>query len=503
MKQVKKGGVYVSVLCATVFFFITSCASPAKPASSEPEKKPVPEWVSTPPAGNAQSEFFVGSASDAAGDAAKAEEQAIYSLIAEITRYFGVKVTSETTSQAKASLNDFQAQVTQQVRQSGAARIAGFRVTDKFTDKQGSRVTVYLLAQYDRTELQKEKDRIAAVFQEQLDAVAVPERKGKELEGKGDLFGAAKAYLEAAAAASGSSIENAAVKFERNVNNAKGVVGKIGLVRLSGKIAGTVGEPLPAAFRLKVVNGQSEGDPAVAGADIQVSYKEARSGGRLGVKTVNLKSDAKGVVEFAHPTPTFVGSETVVMMLDLSASLEPLAKAPKSFANLIAGLEDAVNSKRVNFEYSVVSRAKDVPTGIVVLDTDAAGNPTGSSNAAAGLLEALSGDGFKVRTLAFNATKLKSMSEADFVKSVSSSFGSQIERIIFGVIGVDEYEEGRGTIQVRVAGTVKAIDLKTGQTLYTKRLFKRSVGSNSEGTMNSAFRNVGLDFGKDLSKNLP
>ena len=503
MKVANKVGLFLSVLGATAFLFIMSCASPAKPASAEPEKKKAPDWVLTPPQGNAQNEFFVGSASDASGDAAKAEEQAVYSLIAEITRYLGVKVTAETTSQAKASLDNFQAQITQQVKQSGNARLAGFRVADRFQDQQGGRVTVYLLAQYERTELQKEKDRIAAVFQEQVDAVAVPEKKGKDLEGRGDLFGALKAYLEAATAASGSNIDNAAIKFERNINNAKAALGKISLVSLSPGLKAKVGEAFAEPFRFKVVNGQAEKDPPVKAADVQVTYKEGRAGGRLAVKTVNLQSNDQGVVEFVHPAPTFVGSETVTVMLDLSAFLAPLAKLPKNFANLVAGLEDLANTKRVNVEYSVASRAKDVALGIVVLDTDSAGNPTGNSNTAAGALEALSADGFKVRTLAFNATKLKTLSDAEVVKNVSASFGGQIERVIFGVIAVDEFEQEKGSVQVRVAGTLKALDLKSGQTLYTKRLIKRSVGSTAEAAMNSAFRNLGLDFGKDLSRNLP
>jgi hypothetical protein len=502
MKNTVKNLALCTAFAMTALLFISGCSTPAKPSAAEPAKKAPPQWVLTQPAGNAQFEFFVGSSSDASGDAAKAEEQAIYSLIAEITRYMGVRITTDTTSEAKASLDAFQAQVTQQVRQQGDARVTGFRVADKFVDKDKARVTVYLLAQYDRAELEKEKARLAAVFQEQIDAVALPEQKGREFENRGDLFNSIKSYIEAAAAASGSNVDNAAIKFERNINNAKRVVGRIGLVPLTGVLTGAIGEPLRETFKLKVVNGQGEKDPPVPGADIQVSFKELR-GGRVGIRTASLQSDENGMVEFEHPTPSFVGSEKLTMMLDLSAFLRPLDRVPRNFAFHVNGLQDLVGTKRADFEYTVLSRAKDVPTGIVVLDMDTAGNSTGGSGTASGILESLSTDGFKVRTLAYNSTMLKGMSDADIVKSIAASFGTQVERIIFGTIAIDEFVEEKGTFQVRVAGTVKAADLKSGQVFYSKRMFKRSIGSSSDGAISGAFRNLGVDFGKDLSRNLP
>ena len=480
---------------------LSGCASPAK--STARDAKSPPDWVLRTPSGTAQNEFFVGSSSHPGGDAAAAEEQAVYSLISEITRYIGVTVTSETTSQAKATLDSFQAQVIQQVKQSGSARMAGLRVADKFIDRQGGRVTVYILAQYDRAELQKERDRIAAVFQEQVDAVALPEQRGRELDAAGDLFGSIRSFIEAAAAASGSNVDNAAIKFERNINNAKGVINKIGLIPLSGMIAGTIGEPFPDTFRLKVVNGQRESDPPVQGAEIQVSYKEVRTGGRVGVRAVNLQSGADGIVEFGHPVPTFVGSEKLVMMLDLSAFMRPLDRVPRNFTAQVSGLQDLVNSKRADFGYTVVSRARNISTGIVVLDMDKASNPMGSSGTASGILESLSRDGFQVRTLSYDAARLRGMSDNDILKNVSSSFGGEIERVIFGTIAIDEFEESRGSFQVRVAGTVKAADLKTGQILYSKRMFKRSISGSPDGAISAAFRNLGTDFGQDLSRNLP
>ena len=48
--------------------------------------------------------------------------------------------------------------------------------------KEKAGVTVYLLAQYATADLEREKRRIEAVFREQQEAVAGPEREGAELE---------------------------------------------------------------------------------------------------------------------------------------------------------------------------------------------------------------------------------------------------------------------------------------------------------------------------------
>ncbi|MFQ3621041.1 MAG: hypothetical protein SNJ78_08860 [Spirochaetales bacterium] len=494
--------VFGVILLVTGGFF--SCATPSKSKdSAAAEGKTPPEWVITPPRETAEHYFFVGSASDLGGDAAKAEEQAIYNLMAEITRYLGVRVTAETTSEARATLDRFQAEVVQQVRQEGSARLVGLKVTDKYIQRERNRITVYLLAQYQRSELEKEKARIAAVFQEQVDAVAVPEQKGRRLEQQGDLFGAIQSYIEAAVAATTSRMENAEIRFERNINNAKRVVSRISILPLTGEVGGMIGDPLPEPFRIKVVDGSSTSDPPVSGADIQVSFKESRAGGRTSVRTTVLKSGEDGIVEFQHPVPTFIGRESVALGLDLSPYLRPLETVPRQYRSLVNSLTDLALSKRVDIPLIVVSRAKNIPTGVVVLDLDAAGNPTGANRTRAGVVEALTEEGFRTVNVALDPISLRNQSETDFIRTLSTQFGAQIDRIVFGTVSIDEFIEERGQFQVRVSGTLKAADLKTGQVLYTRRLLKRSIGANAEAALSAAFRNLGIDFGKDLARSLP
>jgi len=180
-----------------------------------------PDWIGTPPAANATSTFFTGAGTSKEGDQAKAEEIARGALIDEIMRYLGVKITAQTTATARASVDSFQSEVRQQLTQTGSGNIAGLQIAGKYVEKRANGLTVYLLAKYSTTDLAKEKRRLEEVFREQVEAVSGPEKEAQDLEAAGSFYAAAARYLDAAAAASKSGIDNAKIKFERVINSAK------------------------------------------------------------------------------------------------------------------------------------------------------------------------------------------------------------------------------------------------------------------------------------------
>ncbi len=474
-----------------------ACGSgPAETKSSAP-----PDWVSTTPVDTDEYMFFVGSASDSGGDLAKAEENATYSLLSEIMRFIGVKITTETTSTAKASLDDFQAAVTATVKQTSSNKVAGFKVVDTWVQKRPPAVTVYILGQYLREDIMKEKARLEALFREQEEAISGPEKEGKDLENAGKYYDAIVKYIEAAGAASSSELENASIKFERNINNAKAVLSKLALFALSDNIEGLVGSPFKKTFDLKVAAGNTPDARGIPGVDVLVSYKEAR-GNRVAVKTVTLKTDGRGMISFDHPVPGFVGKEKLTMSLDFSSALKPIQNVPRKYQDLVGGLEDLINQKRVVFQYSVLSNARNVPTGVVVLDVDKAGNPTGTRDTASGILESLTAAKFRIQTLSVDAAFLRGKSDADIVTAIAESFGKQIERVVFGIVGIEEFEEKDGFL-VKVSGTVKVADLKTGEILSSVKQFKRTRASSSTGAISGAFRGLGVEIGTKLASELP
>jgi hypothetical protein len=512
MERLKKNSISTLAACAVVLVLLfSSCAGGAPAAKTgEPEASTTqkaeqpPDWVLQPPEGDDQYEYFVGSASNESGDRVAAEEQAVNSLIAEITRFMGVRITAESTATAKSSLESYQASVTQVVKQSGSAQVAGFKVVDKFVDqREGGQVSVYILGRYNRQDLLKEKRRLAELFEEQIRSVEEPEEQGKALAAEGKYIQAIQKFTEAAAAAAGSTIDNADVKFERNINNAKSVVEKISLEKLNDNISGAVREPFGETFDLRVYALEDGEETPIEGANIRVSYKIIRSNGRTGVKSVNRETNSDGILSFEHPVPEIVGTETVTMALDLSSYIEPLEDVSRSYQSAVEGLTDLINEKRVSFQYTAISRAKEIPTGIVVLDTDIAGNPTGNSNTASGILESLSQANFSIRTLNYDAEKLADLSDPQLIAEIKKQFGGQIDRLIFGVVSLDKFDESDDSYLVRVSGTVKAADLASGRILYSKSSFKNSRGSSSKAVISSAFKSLGIQLGEEMARNLP
>ncbi len=511
MERPKKTIISSLAGCAVVLVLLLSSCAGGAPAvkTGEPEQtgaktEQPPNWVLQPPEGDDQYEYFVGSASNESGDRVAAEEQAVNSLIAEITRFMGVRITAESTATAKSSLESYQASVTQVVKQSGSAQVAGFKVVDKFVDtREGGQVSVYILGRYNRQDLLKEKRRLAELFEEQVRSVEEPEEQGKALASEGRYIQAIQKFTEAAAAAAGSNIDNADIKFERNINNAKSVVEKIILKKLNDNISGAVREPFGETFDLRVYAAEGGKETPIEGANIRVSYKIIRSNGRTGVQSVNRETNADGILSFEHPVPEIVGTETVTMALDLSSYIEPLEDVSRSYRSAVEGLTDLINEKRVNFQYTAISRAKEISTGIVVLDTDIAGNPTGNSNTASGILESLSQADFSIRTLNYNAENLAGLSDPQLIAEIKKQFGGQIDRLIFGVVSLDKFDESDGSYLVRVSGTVKVADLSSGRILYTKSSFKNSRGSSSKAVISSAFKSLGIQLGEEMARNLP
>ncbi|MDQ7796393.1 MAG: hypothetical protein RDU47_06385, partial [Spirochaetia bacterium] len=108
MKEITFAGALVVAL------IVSSCASTPS----------IPEWVSQKPAPDARYTYFVGSSS--APDSATAANDATASLIAGIMQYMGVSVSVSSSAEARASLDDYQAQITQTVKTESKGRLAGF-----------------------------------------------------------------------------------------------------------------------------------------------------------------------------------------------------------------------------------------------------------------------------------------------------------------------------------------------------------------------------------------
>ena len=485
-------GFFASLLVFAII--LASCAS--APGGKRPG------WVDTPPEDTGAAFFFVGAGSDPAGNEASARELAGAQLLSEITRFLGVKITSDTTVEARDAYGKFESNVTQILREQSAAQIGDLRIRDSYTEKDAAGISVFLLAEYDRKALLEEKARIEAVFAEQAEAISGPEREGDNLMARKDFHKAALRYIEAAQAASSSTVDNAAIKFERNINKAKEAVSAIRLVPLSGDLEGFRGERLDGPFRLLVTGDASGNPPGLAGVDIRILYKTLKRNGDLGLVTAAGKTGATGELEFILPPPNFTGPEKVTMSLDMGGAMEPLSLLPRQYQDMVEGLEQVIALKRTEFLYTVNSRATLVPTALYISDLDRNRMPLGRADTAAGALEVLSGSGFKVTALPSDGS-LTGLADQALIARIRGAYGSSYSRVLYGSAEISGFEEADGAYLIRVSGSLKALDLATGQVLYAANRTGQARGRSESATISAAFKSLGKSLAEDMRNNLP
>jgi hypothetical protein len=483
-------------------FLLASCVSSPKAQDK------APDWALNTPSPDGTYTYFVGYSADNAGSEALAAEGATANLLSSIMNYIGVKITVDSSATARASYDSYQAEVVQTVKTQSTNRLSGFMVKERHVikDKKTSRVTVYILASYLTKDLEAEKTRIQKLFQEQIDAVAIPESRGKSQESAGRYFEAVQSYIEAAVAASGADIDNADIKMERNVNNARRVLQRLRFVGAGAAPTAGLGKPFSGPFTVKLVYGEDDSGSGsgIPGVEVYVTYQVRQASGRLTGKTDRAVSDSKGVLSFTPPPPNFVGKAKLVMRLNLDSSLALLDKFPAQFDAHRQSLEAELRGRTAEFEYSVISMAKDAATGIAIIELDEKGEALASSQAQSGLLEALVKEKFKVQAAPLDAALLKSGDDAAVLAAARAAYKAKLTRIVAGVARIESVRKDGTSFVVSVKASVKCWDLGSGQILYSAEKAYTGVGPDEAAARRASLQQLGRDaLGKDLMANLP
>jgi len=491
----------VLILVAGFLLLFAGCASqPAKGTAGGKEE--IPEWVLNPPASDDQYMYFTGSGTGAKGDLAQAEETARGAVIDEIMRYMGVRITSETTATAKASLDSYQTDMTQTLKSKSGGRVTGLEIRDKWTSERSDGLTMYVLARYNKEELLKEKARLEAVFQEMIEAVSGPEREGNAFFAQANYYQAALKYIEAAGAAFKSEIENAEIKFERNINQARDALRGISIIKLTDNIEVFLGEDFAQALAVKVVAGIGERDLPLSEVALRVSYPVIKATGRKSIRSVQIKSGAKGIANFTPPRPEFVGKEKITIALDLGDSLETLEMVPKNLINQVDALEEIALKKKVVVSFESISKAGAIEMGIAIFDLDASGNAIALTETSSGILEELTRANFNVRSLPVAVTSINGRTDAQVAAFLKSNFGGELKRAVYGTARISDHQQDGDFVIIKVTGSIKVVEIESGKILLSVTKSKRAQGTNTSTALSSAFKKLGEDIATNILNNL-
>ena len=500
IRKDKFGSLVFVALCisAIVVALLSSCLSIGRR----------PSWITSPPEDSRTMVYFISAGSNPDGDLAAAEAEASRSMVGEITKYIGVTISSNTTVEARATFDEYEARVTETINEQSQALIAGFRVVDRYVEKTKSGAAfVYLLGGYDSGELAKEKARFEALFAERIAAISAPEQEGSRLGVQGLHVQSALKLMEAAAAALTVDIDNAEIRFERTINAARDELSRVRLETLandaSSDIRTVVNTPFAEPFSIRVTN--SAGVP-LSGVPLLVTYRIARQddrqGGRLTVRTASIATDEKGVARFDHPVPRLAGDREIIISLDLRDALEPLGSTKGKQADLVEALEDVLNGKRITIRYRIESLSASIPTVIYVAEVDINSVRVDSGSAARGVAGALTGAGFTI-TIAGTEPRLLSLRADELRDGIASDFAGSHDRILSGVATVLGVDESDGGFLVRVRGSVSVVDIATGREVYTANLQKTLRSRSREIDYPTVMSAIGEELGRILAAELP
>ena len=470
--------------------FLTACAS---------TKIVAPDWVTNSPGEENGKMVFVASGSSSTGNLVEAERNALTDLNSQIQNYIGVKITATTTAVAKGTLEGLSKEIEQIVQAKNSSRVSGFTLGERFVAHSDSATFVYLKGLYNKAEIEKEKSRIQAIFREQDTAIAGPEAEGDSLLGSGAAYKAFEKYIQAASASSSADVENADIKFERNMNKARDILSKITLIPLNGDQRTAVGVDFENPFSVKVVWGSEASSPAVPEVTLRFNYKIKR-GNNLTSASAQVKTGADGIANFTYPTPNFAGAENVVVLMDVNPYIESLSKVPRKFLPQVNALEELAAKNRASLGFMIESAAKTIPMAIFLVDADDTGTLLRRSETQAGIQQVL--NGFKI--LALSGARAESIQgdDAEVLKLLKPLAGAS-KRVIFGRVDVTELVQESGGFTARASGTVKCLDIASGQVIFTSTKNKRARGTSRDSAMTAAFRQLGEDFGKALADQLP
>lgn len=485
MKKIAFGGLLVAAL------IIASCASTPS----------IPEWVRQKPAPDARYTYFVGSSS--AKDSATAANDATASLIAGIMQYMGVSVNVSSSAEARASLNDYQAKITQTVKTESKGRLAGFEVVEKYIqkDSKSGQYTVYVLARYETKELQKEKARIEALFQEERDAVAIPEKKGDQAATEGRLIDAIRSYAEAMSASGGSNIENAKIKLERNAKKASELAASLKLTIVSeNSLSVPLGSKLPAS-KVALVSNSGGREQRVAGVPLLVTYPKKLASGRVGTGTMQVFTDTNGIAAFEAPPIDIAGSYRVAIQLDFSSISDLLSSLPSWALPYSDAVLSELSGIVAYLNYKVISTAKNVPMAVVAYLKD----PASAGNAdpavfLSSLKETLLKEGFSLSDVKL---PFGYQTFAD-ISVLNTAALADVQRFAFALLDIRSITKDSSYFIATVEGSLSVFELASGRILYSATKSAQGMGLSEAEAVSNALKALGNQaFGKDLLSALP
>lgn len=425
------------------------------------------------PQSSASHEYFTASGSGA--NPARAEKEAEANLLTEVMRWIGVSIKTNTTSASFGTINDLDKFIEKEITENAAAEIKNLKIKSRHIEKSASITTVYLLAEYDKKELEKEKRRLLKLAEERADSVSRPHKKGDEFYDEKKYFKAFEQYSEAACSALKFGIDNGEIKFKENIEAAKQSLKNIKIEALcESYIAGGTGSASVAA--------RVQTEPEMP---LTVTYSlQAVNGKRVSKKIIieKITADENGFAEFRLPEKTSAGEGFIIFAADISEGRDKLAALGNTAANEIAELARLADRGRVSFTYVIGQAAPQT----------AETKPAARKDQTVGVfLEEYVRVPYGLRKTEAEDFFAETLRGLHFdTKIIKTQADSAEHFIVHAKVKTEEAEKTDSGFFVKLFASIKIYDTKSGAVIYSKEFSKRGAGFSLEKAEQAAIREI-------------
>lgn len=230
--------------------------------------------------------------------------------------------------------------------------------------------------------------------------------------------------------------------------------------------------------------------------------------GRRITSEMVVRTGQDGTARIPVSTPSLAGTTRIVAEPGWLAELVSTWEANLDDAQLQDILSSIAEQLRARAVVEVTSQASSIPTAMIVLDRDIAGNPIGSGDTMRGMVQEFSATDFRIREVDLSEPARRRLSEAESI-SVADLYDilpfdvlSRTERVIVGDARIVEFDEEDGfTVVVEVEAG--AFDLRRDQVLARVSFRERISGSDARSAIRTAFQAAGRRLVRQIVPRLP
>jgi len=471
---------FFSFAFLTVILFFSSCAG--GPAVGNK----APDWADTPLEHSDTSRAFRGVGDE--GNVGLAETEAIEDLKNEIMKAMDLE--------GSEAFNLMFEKIESMIRTSGSSGVDGVEIIHNEGWKNSTGTISFMIdITWDNEAFEKQRDYLIGLGTEASPGFKDLEIRAGNAEKDGNFYEAALIW----AAAAGIARKNGNTSGYRTALDAVvKALENLEFVLESYPEKAYVGlrPESPVIFQVS-----SRGQP-VSNAEFLITYPRNNRDGSPSIALARISSDRNGIVRFLPPEVSFAGTQLVSIAPSAVPFLEYLDESGDRFSSRMA---DTLESPGAQAEYEAFSRIRTIPTGILILETDLAGNTLNTDDTARGLLDDLAADGFNIRIMDLDPSEMLARSDAALIRDLKADtrLSDVYQRVIYGKVALESFEKSGGSYSVKVSGTLTLSDIDRQTVIQTFEITKSSQASSSTQAISAAFRQLGRSFAGELINQAP